>query len=194
MTPFVTMRRALSDEHFLGGALGGDSWLAWRILLIAAMGEPLTTEERAIFAKLTGREREPGERVDELWCVIGRRGGKSRAIAALLVYLATMVDYRSQLVLGERGVVLCLARTQEQSQVVLEYVAGIIEAAPILAKMVIRRAADSLTLFNRGARHCHVWTPLADQGLFLALRGSWVRSCLRPFARTIGSAGPDVVR
>ena len=27
---------------------------------------------------------------------------------------------------------------------------------------------------------CHVWTPLADQGLFLALRGSWVRSCLRP--------------
>jgi len=24
----------------------------------------------------------------------------------------------------------------------------------------------------------------------LALRGSWVRSCLRPFARTIGSAGP----
>ena len=34
---------------------------------------------------------------------------------------------------------------------VLEYVAGIIEDAPILAKMVIRRAADSLTLFNRGA-------------------------------------------
>ena len=27
---------------------------------------------------------------------------------------------------------------------------------------------------------CHVWTPLADQGQFLALRGSWVRSCLRP--------------
>jgi hypothetical protein len=115
MTPFVTMRRALSDEHLLGGALGGDSWLAWRVLLIAAMGEPLTDEERAIFAKLTGREREPGERVDELWCVIGRRGGKSRAVAALLVYLATMVDYRSQLVLGERGVVLCLARARAVS-------------------------------------------------------------------------------
>ena len=151
MTPFVTMRRALSDKHLLGAALGDDSWLAWRILLIAAMGEALTDEERAIFAKLTGREREPGERVDELWCVIGRRGGKSRAIAALLVYLATMVDYCAQLVSGERGVVLCLARTQEQSQVVLEYVAGIIDNAPILAKMVIHRTSDSLTLFNRGA-------------------------------------------
>jgi len=41
---------------------------------------------------------------------------------------------------------------------------------------------------------CHVWMSPADQGLFLALRGSWVRSCLRPFARRIGSAGPDVVR
>ena len=89
MTPFVTMRRALSDGNLLGAALGGDSWLAWRTLLIAAMGEPLTDEERAIFAKLTGREREPRERVAELWCVIGRRAGKSRAVAALLVYLAT---------------------------------------------------------------------------------------------------------
>ena len=62
-----------------------------------------------------------------------------------------MVDYSVQLVSGESGVVLCLARTQEQAQVVLRYVAGIIDNAPILAKMVIRRAADSLTLSNRGA-------------------------------------------
>ena len=27
---------------------------------------------------------------------------------------------------------------------------------------------------------CHVWTSPADQGLFSALRWSWVRSCLRP--------------
>ena len=192
MTPFVTMHRALRDEHLLGVVLGGDSWLAWRILLIAAMGEPLTDEERAIFAKLTDREREPGVRVDEFWCVIGRRGGKSRAIAALLVYLATMVDYSAQLVLGERGVVLCLARTQEQSKVVLEHVAGIIEAAPILAKMVIRRAADSLTLFNGGAT------------IVIAVRAASFRSvraltCVAAVADEIafwqaedGSANPDV--
>jgi len=29
-------------------------------------------------------------------------------------------------------------------------------------------------------RRCHVWTAPADQGLFSALRWSWVRSCLRP--------------
>ena len=118
------------------------------------------------------RARAGRERVVELWCVIGRRGGKSRAIAGLLVYLATMVDYCAfQLVSGEHGVVLCLARTQEQSQVVLEYVAGIIEAAPILAKMVIRRAADSLTLFNRGAT------------IVIAVRGGLVSQRSRPDVR-----------
>jgi hypothetical protein len=49
MTPFVTMRRALSDEHLSCAAFGGDSWLVWRVLLIATMGEPLTDEERATF-------------------------------------------------------------------------------------------------------------------------------------------------
>jgi hypothetical protein len=191
MTPFVTMRRALTDRHLLGAALGADSWRAWRVLLIAAMGEALAGEERRVFAKLTGREREPGERVDELWCIIGRRGGKSRAVAALLVYLATMIDYHSQLTPGERGVVLCLARTQEQAQVVLEYVAGIIDNAPMLAKMVIRRAADSLTLFNCGAT------------IVIAVRAASFRSvrgmtCVAAVADEIafwqaedGSANPD---
>jgi hypothetical protein len=30
----ITMRRALEDLALLGGVLAGDSWLAWRVLLI----------------------------------------------------------------------------------------------------------------------------------------------------------------
>jgi hypothetical protein len=48
----------------LGNVLAGATWQAWRVLLIALMGEPLTTDERAIFVKLTGRASEPLERVD----------------------------------------------------------------------------------------------------------------------------------
>jgi len=60
----------------------------------------------------------------------------------------------------------------------------------------LKEVVADLTLENRllKKRQCHVWMSPADQGLFSALRGSWVRSCLRPFARRIGSAGPDVVR
>jgi hypothetical protein len=74
-----TMRAALADPMLLGHALSGPSWLPWRVLLIAAMGEELTEDERVVFTKLTGREREPLARFSELTAVVGRRGGKSTA-------------------------------------------------------------------------------------------------------------------
>jgi hypothetical protein len=77
----TTLRKALADPKLLGGALPGETWAAWRILLIAAMGEALTPEERAIFTRLTGREREPPRRVEQVSFIVGRRGGKSRAMA-----------------------------------------------------------------------------------------------------------------
>ena len=83
MIPRVPLREALSDPNLLGTAIAGDSWRSWRALLIAAMGEELGEDEREIFSQLTGREREPLQRVDEFAAVIGRRGGKSRAMATL---------------------------------------------------------------------------------------------------------------
>ena len=144
----VTMRRALSDMALLSKALEGPSWRGWRIILIASMGEPLDDDERAIFQRLTGRECEPDVRVDEFWAIIGRRGGKSRAVAVLLVYLACLVDYSNVLASGERPVCLCLAPSQKQAAIVLGYVAGILEATPMLAGLIKSRTADSLALTN----------------------------------------------
>ena len=87
MRPTITLRDALSDPHLLGHVLAGDSWRSWTVLLIAAMGEPLTDEERVVFKQLTGREREPLQRVSELAAVVGRRGGKTSAMGALATYL-----------------------------------------------------------------------------------------------------------
>ena len=88
MIPRVALREALSDPNLLGTAIAGDSWASWRTLLIAAMGEELGEDEREIFTKLTGRAREPLQRVDQFAAVIGRRGGKSRAVATLATYIA----------------------------------------------------------------------------------------------------------
>jgi hypothetical protein len=65
----------------------GDTWRPWRILLIALMGEALTDDERIVFKELTGRDHEAGFRCEEFVAVIGRRGGKSRAMAALALHL-----------------------------------------------------------------------------------------------------------
>jgi hypothetical protein len=147
--PTMTMRRALSDPALLGNVLAGESWRPWRVILIAAMGEALDDEERVIFQRLTGRVTEPGERVDELWAVVGRRGGKSRAIAVLIVFIAVFVDHSGVLVVGERPVVLCLAPNQKQAAVVLAYIGGILESTPLLANLVKSKTADIIALTNR---------------------------------------------
>src|SRR6516164_5642019 len=99
----ISLRDALADPALLGNVLKGESWLPWRVLLIAAMGESLTPDERAIFQQLTGREHEPDRMIEEFIGVIGRRGGKSRAISVLASYIAGLCKHPS-LVPGERGV------------------------------------------------------------------------------------------
>jgi hypothetical protein len=175
--PLVSMRQALEDPDLLGGALPGLTWRAWRILLIASRGEGLDIYEREIFSRLTGREREPLEAVEELVCLVGRRGGKSRAAAALAVYLACFVDYSSVLAAGERGVILCLAQNQVQARVVLSYAAGIIHSVPLLNDLVASETADSITLKSgvvievraanfRGLRGTTILACIADETCF----------------------------
>jgi hypothetical protein len=89
MKPETTLRQALLDPNLLD--LGAPSWAAWRPMLLAIMGEPLLPDELEVFRKFTGRTTAPERRVDEGWLVVGRRGGKTRAMAALAVYIAALL-------------------------------------------------------------------------------------------------------
>jgi hypothetical protein len=148
MIPRWALRRALDDPNLLGTALTGPSWFAWRTLLFAAMGEGLVDEERALFQQLTGREHEPDRRIEEFIGVIGRRGGKSRAISVLATYISGLCDHPN-LVRGERGVLLVIAPDQRQSDVVLDYITANFEASPILRQLIEARTQRALRLINR---------------------------------------------
>jgi hypothetical protein len=130
-----TLRKALADPQLLGGALTGDSWRAWKVLMIAAMGEPLTIAERSVFYDFTHRPREPGRRVEEFAAVAGRRGGKSRAISVLAAYIAGLCHHPS-LVKGERGILLIIAADTKQADICLDYCEATFRASPILAQLV----------------------------------------------------------
>ena len=146
MKPRVTFRKALEDPELLGSALAGSTWHAWRSLLIAAMGEPLTPDELETFKGFTGRTEPPLQRVDELWCCVGRRGGKSRAMAVLAVYLAGLCDYADKLAKGEKGVVLLIAPDKKQAKVLLDYAEGTLQSTPLLSQLLEARTAETLTL------------------------------------------------
>jgi hypothetical protein len=143
----TSIRKAMSNPALLGHVLAGDSWRAWRMLLIAAMGEPLNDEERTLFRELTHREHEPDQRIEEFVGVIGRRGGKSRAVSVLATFIAGLCDHPS-LVPGEIGVVLCIAPDQEQAAVALDYIEANFRKSKILRQLILNRTARALELRN----------------------------------------------
>lgn len=206
MIPSITIRKALNDKKLLGSVLVGPSWLAWRVLLIAAMGEVLRDDEREVFAKLTGRANEPLQCVEEFCAVVGRRGGKSRAMATLAVYVAGLCKHK--LVRGERGVLLCIAPDQRQAVITLDYAAAALEGSPILAQLVVNRTADALELTNginievRAASFRRLRGPtyvavIADEGAFWysdefsANADTEILNAVRPGLATTG--GPLII-
>ena len=138
----VPLRQALNDPRLLGNCLVGPTWRVWRILLIAAAGEELTEEERVEFKRLTKRDCEPRQLVRLFAAIIGRRGGKSFAMAVFLCWVATLC-YHS-LAPGEVGVALCVSRDQRVAKIILGYVAGILSASPVLAGLTANRTADTI--------------------------------------------------
>jgi hypothetical protein len=146
MTPTVSIRKALSEPKLLGGVLDGDSWHCWRVLLTASIGEPLTDDERDTFTKLTGRHHEPGQRVEELCAIAGRRGGKSKAMATLAAYIAGLCTH--PLTRGEKGVLLCIAPDMKQAGIVLSYTVAAFEQSPILRQLIGNQTSDTLELTN----------------------------------------------
>lgn len=145
MKPLISMREALADPDLFGTILAGDSWLPWRVLLIAMMGEPLTDDERIIFKQLTMREQEPLEPVEEFWGIVGRRGGKTRAMSVLSTYLAALCDWSDVLVPGEIGKLQYLGYNQKQADIAFAYAKAIFEL-PLFAQRVDKISADKITL------------------------------------------------
>jgi hypothetical protein len=111
------------------------------------MGERLNPKERGLFRLLTARQSEPLKPVEELVAIVGRRGGKSKALATLAVYIAALNEHT--LTAGETGVVLLIAPDQRQASICLEYAAAAFEGSPILKQLVISRTSDSIQLRNR---------------------------------------------
>ena len=161
----VTILDALDDPHLLGaGFRDAGSWSRWRVALAALFGLPMTAEEQAIYTEHTGRMMPPTTPAREGWLIVGRRGGKSRIAAAVAVYLATMKDYAALLAPGERGTLPVIAADRQQARTVFRYISGVLEASPILARLVERQTADSIDLTNRVTLEVHTASFRAVRG------------------------------
>jgi hypothetical protein len=137
---------AIDAPNLLGAAIRDpESWRPWRAFLAAAFGLPLDPYGAELFRQCAGRAELPAAAFGFLWLVIGRRGGKSFAMALIAVFLACFRDWRKYLSPGERDVVLLVAADREQARILHRYIVGIL-STPLLARLIENRTADTIDL------------------------------------------------
>lgn len=145
-----TILEAMSDPKLFGPFFRGTSWEAWRAFLVALFALPPTPAQQALFATCTGRTELPTQPFTEAELVVGRRGGKSRILALLGVYLGAFRDYTPHLAPGEVATVSIIAADRKQARTVMRYVNGLFNAVDLLRPMVVGIPGDeTLTLNNR---------------------------------------------
>ena len=186
----VDISAALADPNLLGASFPGldESWQTWLAVLKAAFGAPLNRKERRAFESVAGARGSPARRVRELWCLIGRRGGKSRVAAALAVYVAACASHAGKLASGETGMVLILAASKQQASTVFNYCRGLLESSPVLSSLIDTVTADEIRLKSGIIIAVHTAS-------FRTVRGRTLLACIFDevaFWRDETGANPDL--
>jgi hypothetical protein len=179
---------AIGDPELLGAAFEDhETWAAWFCFLKTLTGLKLSTDELKTFRECTERKTPRAGGHQEAYLVVGRRGGKSRILAAVAVWLACFRDWKPYLSAGERGTVMIVAVDRRQAQVILGYVKGML-SIPLLNQLVEGETAEAIELHGNIGIEVHTAS-------FKSVRGRTVIAGLldeAAYFRSEDSALPDV--
>lgn len=129
-------------DRVLSAVFAAPSWDAWRVVLKAIFGLPMTSAELELFRQLSGRTEAPTEQAREVWLIVGRRAGKSFICALIAVFMTCVRTYR--LAPGEKGLFMVIAADRRQARVVRRYIRALLHLSPVLRQM-IAPAGDTAT-------------------------------------------------
>ena len=124
--------------------------------------------ELAVYQHHTERTAEPLEPFRETALVVGRRGGKSRILALVAVYLACFRDYTPYLGCRRGRDGRGHLRQPDAGAAIFRYTLGLLEAVPALKKMVKDDTADQIVLNNRVVIEIHTASFRVTRGYTLA--------------------------
>jgi hypothetical protein len=167
----VTIIEALDDAVLFAPHFRGDTWAGWRVFLKALFALPLDLAELAIYTEHTGRTDPPSRQQAEAALIVGRRGGKSRILALVAVFLATFRDYTPYLAPGEMGTVAVIAANRPQARAIFRYASGLLKAVGLLAPMIADENTEAITLTNRTVIEI-------STASFRTVRGATLIACL----------------
>ncbi len=177
----------LDDARLLGPLFADPSWARWRVFLAALFGLPMSPTDTAIYTHHTGRTDAPTEAFREAALICGRRGGKSRVLAVIAVFLAVFRDYRGLVAPGEVPTIAIIAADRKQARVILGYICGLLEIVPMLSPLIADKLTESVRLTNGVMIEVHTGAIGAPRGrTFAAVLADEIA-----FWRADDSANPD---
>jgi hypothetical protein len=157
MPPSITLRQALADPHLFGPHFNDPSWDGWKVFFDALFAEKVLDDAALqLYRQCTGRTGWPSSPYTEAELVVGRRGGKSRALALVATYLACFRDYTPYLAAGEVCTIAVLASDRSQARAIFRFIDGLLEDIPLLKTRVV--AKDSETIVLRGRVRIEITT------------------------------------
>jgi hypothetical protein len=125
-----------------------ETWKSWVVFFKSIFALEMTGEEFELFKRTTGRHTSPTTQAREVFCISGRRSGKSFASALLGVYLGCFVDYSPYLARGERASVMVIGADRKQSRVTYQYLRGLLFDNPILLRQIRSENMERIQLIN----------------------------------------------
>lgn len=163
-----TILDALDDPDLFAPHFRGDTWDAWRAFLAALYGLPMSDAQLALYRHHTGRQEPPTAAFREAALICGRRGGKSRALALIATFLATVPDYSDHLAPGEVATVAVIAADRRQARGIFRFISGLLRHTALLAPLIEAETADSITLSNGVVIEIHTASFRVTRGYSLA--------------------------
>ena len=137
---------ALTDDNLLAPMLPGvhdGSWDVWLDVVRGLYGMPLVDADR--WRALTDREPTQAPR-RQAYVLAGRRAGKTAISSSLAVYETCLRNWSGIAAPGERIVGAVVAADRRQAGQAMRYMAGGLEASPILSRLIERQTAESIEL------------------------------------------------
>jgi hypothetical protein len=186
MTPSII--ECLDDPALFARHFRGNTWEPWRTVLKALFALPMDEAELALYRIHTGRTETPTVPFKEAALVVGRRGGKSRILALIAVFLATFRSYEEYLAPGEVATIAVIAADRKQARSIFRFTIGLLRAVPMLSAMIDDDSAEAIALNNRVLIEIHTASFRVTRSYSFAA----VLADETAFWRDENSANPDV--
>jgi len=142
---------AFDEQRLIGGYIQeqDDSFFNWKVFFKSIYAIPMSRKEGAVYRKFTGRQRRPKKPIESVYCISGRKSGKSLMASCLAVYTSVFEDFwKSYVRPGQKVYFPIIATDKIQAREVFQYCDGILGSNEIFKEQVSRFLTWEIELKN----------------------------------------------